>query len=434
MGSSAAVYGSQDEISPCHCAVSVVFFVPFLTGVHADEPPTDRTDSLHEQPRNDPSRDLLGDLRLWGYSDAVNDELRGSLPHRLTRTAAPVEQMPRLPESSWCVWRPEACSIDVWNVGAGLVTMTYRLCATDEATWAQIRASVTPRPAKEQVLAGAAGIVLSATAGTSPSVRTASPHFSAAGTPLWVQEMFVVRSRAPHTPEELDAVANDLTDGGEKLEPHGDGAPEVLRLGVEACAVSASSAAALTHSLGRVLAAQTAIWAAAIDMDRLLEGLLRTGGVEARTLALDALEVRSIELLDVYERTQQFRASIEVVPLHLGTPDKAVWTCVNRVWELGQQLTSIDMKLTAVEHVYTHLVTTMSAKLARTLNFVVLGVTSLSLATFLLTLWDFTQKRFDPFDWVSGLVALASSVIAAVLFYAAWNASSRKVPQWHGRR
>jgi hypothetical protein len=128
--------------------------------------------------------------------------------------------------------------------------------------------------------------------------------------------------------------------------------------------------------------------------------------------------------LNVFERVQRFRVSVEILPLHLGAGDKAAWGCVEEAWGLGNQLSALDSMLEAVGHVYQHLTDTMSARLARFLNIVVMGVTCLSLGTFWLTIWEFTQKRFDPFDRTSGIVALVAALTSAALFVAVWFLSS----------
>lgn len=66
----------------------------------------------------------------------------------------------------------------------------------------------------------------------------------------------------------------------------------------------------------------------------------------------------------------------------------------------------------------------MTTRQARFLNNVVLAVTMLSLATFLVTAWDFTHKRFDPFSLVSEAVALVSLIFSGLLFFVVRRLSS----------
>jgi hypothetical protein len=134
-----------------------------------------------------------------------------------------------------------------------------------------------------------------------------------------------------------------------------------------------------------------------------------------------------MRLLDVFERVQRFRSEIDVIPLHLAAQDKMVWTRVNEEWPLGDQLSSLDTKLNAVDYVYTHLANVLTARRARALNNVVLAITGFSLAAFGVTAWEFVQKRFDPFDLVSLLVLLGALVLSALVIWAGSSRSNRRV-------
>jgi hypothetical protein len=147
------------------------------------------------------------------------------------------------------------------------------------------------------------------------------------------------------------------------------------------------------------------------------------------------VQAESLKLLDVFEEVQRFRADTEMVPLHLAAPDRELWGCMSDEWGLGQQLASLDVKLSAVEHVYEHLTNTMMAKQSEFLNKVVLAITMLSLATFCLAVWEFTRKDFTRFDWGSALVVIVALVVAAGLYYVVGWYSGRSIGQvLRGRR
>ncbi|WP_448624733.1 hypothetical protein [Geodermatophilus sp. URMC 64] len=414
-------------LAPRDCAVSVVVFVPLLREDRpADSPPvrTERQepaldDATHAQdgptPGLQPFRGLLDHLRLWGYSEHVNETLREFLPHRLSSDDLAPGLLPALPLGRGR-WEPVGGTVETWTAEVGMVALIYRLVDCGQVTWAEIRDSVMGTSEKSGLLSA-----------TERLFAEGCP--AAAGAPwtsLWVQAYFVVQADRGSDGAALDTVACELSERGDCLQPRGDWPQDAVRLGTAACTVSTATEPELADAVGRVLATQSAAWAAAIDMDRNLGGLLSRGGQEARRCSLDALEARSTELLVEFEQVQQFRAGVEMLPLHLGAPDRAVWEWVSTVWGLGQQLMAMDTKLTAIEHVYGHLTTAMSARQARFLNRVVLGVTCLSLATFVLTVWDFTQKSFDPFQWLSALVTLVAAALAWIFFGWAWRTSTRR--------
>lgn len=96
-------------------------------------------------------------------------------------------------------------------------------------------------------------------------------------------------------------------------------------------------------------------------------------------------------------------------------------------WSLADQMASLDAKLAAVQHVYANLADVMNTRQARFLNNVVLAITTLSLATFILTVWELVQKRLDPFDGLSLMFAAAAVVASVVVFGGVWWRSRSRV-------
>jgi hypothetical protein len=389
---------------PCDDTVSLVVFVPCRITkrgpVTANGRPAERS--------VDENRDhLLDELRLWDYSPSLKAELREILPHRLTTLSVPPDAAPKLPAVDGCVWRAETCRLERWDIdGIGLGAVRYVLVAGRGVTWRQVGDSVLAGEVQQQLFAEIEKLFL-----------TRPPLAATECTPLWVQAMFVVRPVDRRPLDQLHEIADALTHGGERLRWNDEEPDEVLWVGDMVCAVSRDGTLELTEALGRVIAAQTATWAAAIDLERQLSGILKGGSSEADTLPLNQLEERGFEVLGEYDRVQRFRAGVDSVSVHLALPDREVWERVDDVWPLKSQLGLLDLKIKAAEHVYGHMATTLATRQARFLNGVVLGVTCLSLATFLLTVWQFTRTRFDRFDVISLGVAVLAGCLAAAFYY-----------------
>lgn len=422
-------------LAPHECTIMLVTFVPFLTGRRSEELPSGEQASTHPSAsrrlRTVEGRTvdrtflpLLADLELWAYAETFKDQLRERLPCRTVRISPAIDLPPvsGLPPGAE---QDALALLDLWSFDVGLATFAHRITVDETATWEQLRSDITSAKTKTAFEERAAQLVAAARASGVAVLAEGDADVQHPGTPLWAQEMLVVEAGREVGLDALDDVARRLSGDGERLLSEADRADVALRLGIEACLVSNPGALALRNALGRVVAAQTAIWAAAIDLDRLLGTLLGQEGI--RGLTLQDLEERSIRLLNVFERVQRFRSEVDIVPLHLAAQDKMVWTRVNEEWSLGDQLSSLDTKLNAVDHVYTHLANALTARRARALNGVVLAITTLNFAAFVVTAWEFVQKRFDPFDSVSLLVVLGALVLSALLFWAASSLSNRWV-------
>lgn len=407
--SPAAAATQSTELMPHECRITVVTFVPFL-GPHA-------VSGL--APVHGDHAALLAELELWGcYTDKVTAELREHLPHRRAR-AIPDGPRSRV-DLGLGEWVSEHALLDVWSVGVGMATFVDRLRIDDGVSWAELHRVLAGCAAKELALARTTGLGAGRVDGPPRPSEHGEP-----GAPLWAQQMIVVEARREVGEQELDAVADVLTAGGPRLPIPVGTADAVLRLGYEACVVSNPGVVAVCDALARVVATQTAIWAATIDLDRLLKATL--DAEDAQGLPLKKLEQRSRDLLRDYQRVQRFRAEIDVIDIHLATWDKMVWQAVCTQWPLDDQVASLTAKLDAVGHVYRNLADVLITRQARFLNNVVLAVTSLSLATFFLTVVEFVRKRFDPLDWVSVVIAVAAVAISILAFVVAWVSGRQRV-------
>jgi hypothetical protein len=399
-------------------SVTLIAFVPFLTrGFSPDSGsgfPQDASGSGGGAPSLGA---LIEELHLWGYSQDVNERIRMHMPHRVFARAGDHAAIDVVAFDG-CSWREDSSRVEFWDVEVGLVSLVYHLDSVKNVGWSQVRASVGNKDSKRAILNRAAELIDAYSASSSARPAADGSYSFEPATPLWVQEMIVVEPHDHQSPALLDGIASQLTGQGARLDPGEHSGGYSLRLGIEACVVGNPDAGELRDALGRVVATQTVVWAAAIDFDFRLWRLLRVDGAPSRYLPLEAVQNKSLELLDVFERVQRFRMDVEIIPLHLADPDRPIWECVNERWGLNRQLASLDAKLNAVEHVYEHLTNIMTAAQARFLNEVVLAITMLSLATFFLTVWEFTQKRFDPFEMISAAVVLTAVIFSALLFYA----------------
>lgn len=364
---------------PHDCRVTLMAFVPFV--VDGWVPPA--------HPGPVPDVPAPGDLRLWPYAEPLRARLRDRLPHRAARLGV----------------GDGGALVDIWSFGIGHTTFVDVHTPGPATGWDELREDVARERSRESLLARAASITTGITA-------------ARVGEPLWAQRMLLVETPPGTGVDTMERIGRTLSPDGEPLEGTAGPAGASIRLGVEACVVTQRSETSTWDALARVIAAQTAIWAAVLDVDFQLAAMLDR---DPRKLSLHELEERSTHLLTVYERVQRFRAEIEMIPLHLTGLDQEIWNRVNDVWRLNEQLSSLDTSLAVCEHVHTHTATSLTTRQGRFLNGVVLAVTMLSLATFGLTVWDFTQKNFDAFHWVSMVVVVASVVVSVVLFQRVWS-------------
>lgn len=367
-----------------------------------------------------PSPGAGEDLRFWDYSDSLIEELTSQLPHRQWWQEISVEDAPHPRSVNGGEWLSDVCTAQIWNTGIGHLTTAYTLSSSGSTSWNDVRDSVVGIDTKRELLIQGDATVAIALASTFddgplPPPALAKPGVRESGV-QWVQHLFVLESPTVITPELLDIVAVAVSDGGAHLRCAADTGHAEVRLGIEACIATNPHVTDLRDALIRVIATQTSVWAAAIELDRVLLRQLSHVTVRGHTLPLSDLEKRAIASLQLFERVQRFRASVSTISVHLATIDKDVWGRVNEEWRLGDQLDSLETKLNALEHVQRNLIDTLSTRQGRILNQVVLLITLLTFSSFLLTSWDFSHKRFDPFSWEGLVVASVSAVWVLVLF------------------
>lgn len=420
-------------LRPSLFRVQLVTFMPFVAiddsaSQNAEETTTTRPGSVQPagmwrrvetMPRQPGS--INEDLRLWDYSDSLIVDLVQHLPHRewqleLDPADAPLPQFVR----ALGRWEAERCNVEVWNTGIGNLTTVYTLAASQGCSWSDVRDSVAGVDAKRELLIQGDGAVkkalgagFSAGAGSHPRLAVAGRRESGI---QWVQHLVIAQALDAVDAHSLSLVADAATGGGVHLRCGVDKGQAAARLGIEACVATNPQTTDLSDSLTRVIATQTTVWAAAIDLDQKLLGELKQATTRGVRLPLSDLEGRAMASMQVFERVQRFRASVSTIGAHLGTLDKNVWQAVNEEWRLSEQLDSLDAKMDAVEHVHRYLIDTLTTRQGRTLNQVVLLITLLSLASFLPAMWDFTHKTFDALSWLSLAVVGISMTASLALF------------------
>ncbi len=422
---------------PRDCDVLVVAMIPFLTGRWHDsstapllaegrrvELPDALDDATSTRAAAYALEQVLSDVKLWGYSDKVKQQIRRNLPHRTHRVEPPTAALPALPPVGGANWIGSMFTVDFWDVGVGLAMLAYQLSAA-ETSWTEVRQSIASDGTKAVLLDGTTRAVTAMTGEDDTSALFGNEtHFAAPGSALWVQELLVVEVGERVSGDCLDEIARFLTRDGGRLEPRTKSADEVMWLGVEACWVRNPDAPDTAGALARVLSTQTAVWAAVMELDHLLSVRLRAAGSESGT-TLQQLDERQHELLRVYESVRRFRADADVMPLHLDVRDRELWTAIDREWPLGDQLSALDTRLAAVEHVYRHLTDARAAEFARRINGIVLAITFVSFAAFMLAAYEFLRTPVEPISWPHSVAVLVVVIAITIGVYFAFQRWAR---------
>ncbi len=312
-------------------------------------------------------------------------------------------------------------TIEFWNIGVGLATLVYQLDASPGTTWTDVRGGIASDDVKRRLLTGTSKVVetLPAQDDTSGWFGTET-HLAGPGVALWVQELLVVETKSQVADDSLDLIARLLTQDGASLEPRTNAAAVAMRLGVEASCVRTADASDTVAAFARVLASQTALWAAVMELDHLLTLRLRSADDDAEA-TLHQLAERELELLRVDEWARRFRADVDVTPLHLDVLDKELWKSIDREWPLRDQLTALDTRLRAVERVYQHLTNSRSAKVAKRISGIGLAIAFVSFAAFMLSAYEFLRTPLEPIEWPHTVAALALVVTITLGLYVAFH-------------
>ncbi len=130
-------------------------------------------------------------------------------------------------------------------------------------------------------------------------------------------------------------------------------------------------------------------------------------------------------MLRVYESVRRFRADADVMPLHLDVRDRELWTAIDREWPLGDQLSALDTRLAAVEHVYRHLTDARAAEFARRINGIVLAITFVSFAAFMLAAYEFLRTPVEPISWPHSVAVLVVVIAITIGVYFAFQRWAR---------
>lgn len=345
------------------------------------------------------------DLKLQGYSSELREELRRSFPHRVIVTQpgeapATIEQQPVMRGDVRLI--PAGAQADAWSVGATLVTSVYRVQAPDRS-WAELGRAV--EHARAELRAGVdAGLAGRAAAdGRAPQS-------------LWMHALLIVEMPADTEAAELDAIASALTLGGPAFAPGPAGDPTVLRLGLDACVAGTDGLAEVADAATRVIAAHSAVWAAAIDLDRRLRRELTTTRA-VYDASLPQLEAQAADLLRFYERVRAFRAGLDNVAVHLALVDGRAWRAVADTWGLESQLLALSDKLEALHHIYGELTSALAGRRARRLNDFVIVFTFATVVTAGMAAVSFVQRPLQSPKATAALVVVALALVAAALWW-----------------
>lgn len=322
-----------------------------------------------------------GDIGLQQYSQELNAGLRRFLPHRLVgQNLLPNIQRPGpalLPfvRPRDADWKLEAASVDIWNSGVALFATRYRVLA-ERLRWTDLMCDVDhvrdevnrqAAPFLREIVASfqraatRCGAALGNTDGEAHTV-------SGLGEPLWTHNSLLVFTHEDATDEELGAIASRLTNGGPSY-PLGEqlDSGAKLRLGLNACLCCRPVGQRGSGPLIRLVAAHTALWAAATDFDRALLRELAAGQLEDST-SLGTMEDRAGELLRVYQRLQGFQSALRNTTVHLDDVDRLIWTALSTQWGLPSQLDALGHKLESLDHIYGQLTSALTARRARRLD------------------------------------------------------------------
>jgi hypothetical protein len=306
------------------------------------------------------------DLRLQQYADDLASDLREHLPHRAG--SASVEG---------------TATLDFWTGDVAILTVVEDLEPQDD--WDSQRAAVDHR--REEVRAWA--------------TETIDRQ------PLWLHLLCVIVA-PPH--ESLDDIASTLTGDGTRVELNSFPGV-VFRLGLDACVAVPDDDLQVALGAARLVAAHTAVWAQAAELDRQLLSALADSSA-GRNMTINELERSAEELLETYGRVRTFRAPLDNAAVHLSELDGPLWTGVAERWGLDAQLSALNGRIEALEHVHAGLLDTLTARRARRLEKTALVFTLLSAITAVLTVIEFADapRLGLKLALVASMIAVAAVV------------------------
>jgi hypothetical protein len=347
------------------------------------------------------------DLVLQKYVGAYGTELKGLVPRRILSSEVDAHRIEVAAGEDSAGWEPIQASIDVWNLGVGMVTVVYRVRAVT-SDWKALLGELDRK--REAIREGASTVAIETGEAIGNQLNLSSSAFD----PLWMYVVLLIKAPDGATEADLDPLASALSYEGlqAKLVPARSGA--VVRVYFNACAAFVQAESEVGVAAARVTGALNAIWAAAVDFDRRLLNHLPTQASQ-QPATLKQLENKSNELLDLYQRVQGFRTLVGTLPVHLGMLDTPLWDVVAEKWRLESLLNGLGARFDALDHVNTHRVQAVSDRSARRLNIIVLVFTVASLVTFGTAVIAFTQTALTSpqsasLEWLGVLVVFTGVV------------------------
>ena len=330
-------------LSPLDVVARVVLHLPFLTGfasLRTQSPPAVAPLRPLTFDVADPGED--SDLILQRYSDELRADFAEHLPHRVLTIAIPSVHPVRtftglVVEGSSIRWDARSIDVDVWNLGVGLVSATYRLEPPALSNWPALGAEVEEsrhvlkdsfQSLREAAIAQTREAVVAGklSAWQFPDHGARKPD----GQALWTHVTFLLEANAEVGAEELDAIAERLTWGGTAVRRSEELKDVVVRIGLDSCVAYRRNDAITAAAVARKVGVHSVVWAATVDFDRRLLGLRR----QDATSSLRELEEQMERAVAAYEHVRSVRVEIETAGVHLSSLDQALWASYADTWNL----------------------------------------------------------------------------------------------------
>lgn len=406
------------RLTPADVSVHVVLHLPFLTGYAA----------LRDTSAARPGDDLV----LQEYSGELRADLLRSFPHRVHRYtpsegSAEPDASPICPGSS-VVWLRLSLDVDMWSIGAGLVTATYRLEAPKDVGWAELGPDVERgRHILKDRMAGLRAEALEDLYRAVQRGDIVGRPFMDARTgdreaeALWTHVTFLLEGEFATDLQELDHVAEALTWGGAEGPRSGVLGAVALRLALDSAVGYRPGSEAVAACLPRLIGVHTAVWAALTELDRRLLQLPEW----TATRSLRSLERNLDRTMDTYEHARHLRAALESVTVHLSAVDRALWEALADTWGLATPVGTIDAKLESEQHVLSYAMASLTNRRARLLSSLALLFSVAGVVGVVGGLVDLSSKRLVTPHGANLWLLLAVVALVVALGLILWGAVLR---------
>lgn len=364
--------------------------------------------------------DGLSDLALQPYGQRLLDELLGSMPRptmeitggaEILRTAEEETEVSLLPITDAGAWQVISARISLWNVGCGLLCITYRLPDGMVSGTDDVVADVAP--VVQEMLPAVTRLLRA----TLPAPAGEDEVFV-----LWANTTFAVQVAPGCDPVRRQAIAQQMTPDGLDCTP--DGARDsVLRIGSHTTAVVTDFESRPALLLSRLTGVHHVCWAAALRYDAVLSAELTRIDPGRTGLSLNALEDQAKRILTDYHRIRLFRLGYSSVEAHLDAAAGTVWNALEQQWKFRFVLTALDERLDFVRTLHQQLVGRLQDRRSRLLNELVLAFTFLNIFAIVLAALTFVALP----SLRMGLVAVVIGVVMLLVNLTAYLAFRRRI-------